>query len=152
MTNERSTRTDRRRARTHGRLVDATRHLIVEKGVDNVTIADITEEADIGFGGPGAAGADDGPVAGGLVRKLDPHVFDGADVRRFPRSQLAFLPLLIAGGLETVCSARLTNQLRAEDDAGVATAILTLLGVPETEANDVATRPLADLDVGVTAD
>jgi AcrR family transcriptional regulator len=227
MTKQRSTRIDRRRARTRGQLVEAARHLIVENGVDSVTITQITEEADIGFGtfysyydskealvaevveetvaeivgrvtvgledvdDPAVAAAsiirrllalndtdpalitlvlqvdrlalanrgstaaeltDDGPPRGGLVRELDPYFFEGAEARRFHRNQLACLPHLIAGGLEMVCSARLTNQLRPEDDSEVAAAILVQLGLPEAEANDIATRPLAELEVRVSTD
>ena len=227
MSSQRSTRIDRRRARTRGRLVDAARHLILEKGVDGVTIADITEAADIGFGtfygyydtkeallaevveetiaeivervtagldhvddpavaasgivrrllalndtdpalttlalqvdrraigssGPTPVGQpDDGPVAGSLVRELDPYFFGGAVAGPFRRSRLACLPYVIAGGLEMACSARLNNELHPEDDPDVAASILMLLGVPEAEASDIAARPLADLEVSVPAD
>jgi AcrR family transcriptional regulator len=227
MTKQRSTRIDRRRARTRGQLVDAARHLIVENGVESVTISLITEKADIGFGtfysyydskealvaevveesiaevvervtvgledvdDPAEAASsiirrllalndtdpalitlvlrverlalansrqdagglsEDGPVAGGLVRELDPYFFDGPEARRFRRSGLAYLPHLIAGGLEMVCNARLTNQLRTEDDTEVAAAILVLLGLPEAEANDIAARALPELEVRMPAD
>lgn len=43
-------RTDRRRAVTRGRLIDAARVLFAEKGVDATRINEITEQADVGFG------------------------------------------------------------------------------------------------------
>ncbi len=44
------TRTDKRRARTRGRLTDATRELIAEKGVAALRIQEITERADVALG------------------------------------------------------------------------------------------------------
>ena len=44
------TRTDRRRERTRGRLTDATRELIAEKGVAALRIQEITERADVALG------------------------------------------------------------------------------------------------------
>src|SRR5882757_8823572 len=43
-------RTDRRRERTRGKLTDATRELIVEKGVSGLRINEITERADVALG------------------------------------------------------------------------------------------------------
>jgi AcrR family transcriptional regulator len=43
-------RTDRRRERTRGKLTDATRELIVEKGVAGLRIQEITERADVALG------------------------------------------------------------------------------------------------------
>lgn len=43
-------RTDRRRAVTRGRLMDAARALFAEKGVEATRINEITERADVGFG------------------------------------------------------------------------------------------------------
>lgn len=40
----------RRRERTRTRLVEAARRMIARKGVDATTIAEITDEADVGFG------------------------------------------------------------------------------------------------------
>src|SRR5262245_2617133 len=40
----------RRRANTRAKLVAATRTVVAEKGVDGMTIADVTEAADVGFG------------------------------------------------------------------------------------------------------
>jgi AcrR family transcriptional regulator len=47
---ERQTRGARRRAQTRGRLLDAARTLFARQGVDATAIAEITEEADVGFG------------------------------------------------------------------------------------------------------
>ena len=44
------TRLDRRKARTRRALVDAARALLVERGTDDVSIAEITDRADVGFG------------------------------------------------------------------------------------------------------
>ncbi len=44
------TRTDRRRERTRGKLTDATRELIAEKGVAGLRIQEITERADVALG------------------------------------------------------------------------------------------------------
>ena len=44
------TRTDRRRERTRGKLTDATRELIAEKGVSGLRIQEITERADVALG------------------------------------------------------------------------------------------------------
>ena len=44
------TRGARRRERTRARLVEAARRVIARKGVDPATIAEITDEADVGFG------------------------------------------------------------------------------------------------------
>jgi AcrR family transcriptional regulator len=44
------TRTDRRRERTRGKLTDATRELIAEKGVGGLRIQEITERADVALG------------------------------------------------------------------------------------------------------
>ena len=43
-------RQDRRKANTRAKLVDATRRVVADKGVDAATIAHITEAADVGFG------------------------------------------------------------------------------------------------------
>ncbi|HEX3611516.1 MAG TPA: helix-turn-helix domain-containing protein [Sporichthyaceae bacterium] len=43
-------RTDRRRERTRGKLTDATRELIAEKGVGGLRIQEITERADVALG------------------------------------------------------------------------------------------------------
>jgi len=43
-------RRERQRARKRQELVDATRAVIGRKGLEGATIADITEEADVGFG------------------------------------------------------------------------------------------------------
>ena len=43
-------RNDRRRARTRRALLDAARRVIGRQGVENVTIQEITDEADVGFG------------------------------------------------------------------------------------------------------
>lgn len=44
------TRLDRRKARTRRALVDAARALLVERGTDDVSIQEITDRADVGFG------------------------------------------------------------------------------------------------------
>lgn len=44
------TRLDRRKARTRRALVDAARTLLVERGTDEVSIQEITDRADVGFG------------------------------------------------------------------------------------------------------
>ncbi|MEM9040782.1 MAG: TetR/AcrR family transcriptional regulator [Actinomycetota bacterium] len=44
------TRTERRRAATRARVVDAAERLMRDRGVDDVTVQDITEAADIGHG------------------------------------------------------------------------------------------------------
>ena len=44
------TRVDRRKARTRRALVDAARALLVERGTDDVSIQEITDRADVGFG------------------------------------------------------------------------------------------------------
>jgi AcrR family transcriptional regulator len=44
------TRGARRRAQTRARLLDAARTLFARQGVDGTAIAEITEEADVGFG------------------------------------------------------------------------------------------------------
>ena len=44
------TRHGRRRQRTRGRLVEAARRVIGQRGVEVTTILDITQEADVGFG------------------------------------------------------------------------------------------------------
>ena len=46
----RSTRGSRRRAETRAHLIAAARTLFARQGVDATTIAEITEEADVGFG------------------------------------------------------------------------------------------------------
>ena len=43
-------RTERRRVETRGRLVAAALKVIASKGSDSATVADITEEADVGLG------------------------------------------------------------------------------------------------------
>jgi AcrR family transcriptional regulator len=43
-------RQDRRKAATRAKLVDATRRVVADKGIDATTIAHITEAADVGFG------------------------------------------------------------------------------------------------------
>jgi AcrR family transcriptional regulator len=45
-----STRSQRRRERTRLRIVEAAERLMRERGVDGVTVQDITEEADVGHG------------------------------------------------------------------------------------------------------
>jgi AcrR family transcriptional regulator len=47
---DRPTRGARRRAETRARLLDAARTLFARKGVEATAIAEITEEADVGFG------------------------------------------------------------------------------------------------------
>ncbi len=47
---EKADRGARRKARTRAKLLAASRKLFVDKGVDNVSIQDITDEADVGFG------------------------------------------------------------------------------------------------------
>lgn len=47
---ERMTRVERRRASTRARIVDAAERLMREKGLEAVTIQDITEAADVGHG------------------------------------------------------------------------------------------------------
>lgn len=49
-TSESIDRTTRRRLRTRALLLDAARRVIIEKGYDATTIADITEAADVGKG------------------------------------------------------------------------------------------------------
>jgi AcrR family transcriptional regulator len=44
------TRSERRRARTHRRLLDAARELFAEQGVGETRVAQITERADVGAG------------------------------------------------------------------------------------------------------
>lgn len=44
------TRLDRRKARTRRALVEAARDLLVERGTDDVSIQEITDRADVGFG------------------------------------------------------------------------------------------------------
>jgi AcrR family transcriptional regulator len=46
----RPTRLDRRKARTRRALIDAARELLVEQGAGDVSIQEITERADVGFG------------------------------------------------------------------------------------------------------
>ncbi len=43
-------RRERRRRTTRAALVAAARHLVVEKGPDALTVADVTQAADVGFG------------------------------------------------------------------------------------------------------
>jgi AcrR family transcriptional regulator len=43
-------RLDRRRARTRRALLDAARRILVERGTTDVSIQEITDEADVGFG------------------------------------------------------------------------------------------------------
>jgi AcrR family transcriptional regulator len=43
-------RQDRRKAATRAKLVDATRRVVADKGIEATTIAHITEAADVGFG------------------------------------------------------------------------------------------------------
>jgi AcrR family transcriptional regulator len=45
-----TTRRGRRRVTTRRRLVEAARRLVAERGVDGLTVAEITEAADVGFG------------------------------------------------------------------------------------------------------
>lgn len=45
-----TTRNERRRSRTRSRIVDAAERLMRERGVDAVTVQDITEAADVGHG------------------------------------------------------------------------------------------------------
>lgn len=49
-TEEKPTRSSRRRARSRAALISAAREIMSVKGVDATTIADITEAADLGFG------------------------------------------------------------------------------------------------------
>lgn len=44
------TRLDRRKARTRRALVDAARRIVADRGTTQVSIQDITDEADVGFG------------------------------------------------------------------------------------------------------
>lgn len=44
------TRLDRRKARTRRALIDAARRILAEKGTTQVSIQEITDEADVGFG------------------------------------------------------------------------------------------------------
>lgn len=44
------TRLDRRKARTRRALIDAARRILADKGTTQVSIQEITEEADVGFG------------------------------------------------------------------------------------------------------
>jgi AcrR family transcriptional regulator len=44
------TRLERRKARTRRKLIDAARQLLAERGTTDVSIQDITELADVGFG------------------------------------------------------------------------------------------------------
>ena len=46
----RPTRLDRRKARTRRALLDAAREILVEHGIGDVSIQEITERADVGFG------------------------------------------------------------------------------------------------------
>src|SRR4249919_3107687 len=50
MVTEAPSRQERRRASTRAKLVDATRRVVADKGVETTTIAHITEAADVGFG------------------------------------------------------------------------------------------------------
>lgn len=50
MATEPRTRTDRRRARTRQKLIDATRALIAESGVAELRVAEITDRADVALG------------------------------------------------------------------------------------------------------
>jgi AcrR family transcriptional regulator len=50
MPQEATSRGERRRARTRGRLVAAAHKLFADQGVEATAIAEITEEADVGFG------------------------------------------------------------------------------------------------------
>jgi len=47
---ERSGRVDRRKARTRRSLLDAAREILAERGSGDVSIQEITERADVGFG------------------------------------------------------------------------------------------------------
>ena len=47
---ESTTRLDRRKARTRAALVDAARRILAERGTTDVSIQEITDEADVGFG------------------------------------------------------------------------------------------------------
>jgi len=47
---ERSTRSERRRQRTRERIVEAAERLMRQRGVEAVTIQDVTEAADVGHG------------------------------------------------------------------------------------------------------
>lgn len=44
------TRVDRRKARTRRALIDAARRILADKGTTQVSIQEITDEADVGFG------------------------------------------------------------------------------------------------------
>lgn len=48
--NENPTRNERRKAATRAKLLAATRVVVAEKGVETLTIKDITDTADVGFG------------------------------------------------------------------------------------------------------
>ena len=47
---EQPTRLDRRKARTRGALVEAARRILAERGTTDVSIQEITDTADVGFG------------------------------------------------------------------------------------------------------
>ena len=50
MTTTAPSRQERRQATTRAKLVDATRRVVADQGVEATTIAHITEAADVGFG------------------------------------------------------------------------------------------------------
>ena len=50
MADDGAPRQERRKATTRAKLVDATRRVVADKGVEATTIAHITEAADVGFG------------------------------------------------------------------------------------------------------
>src|SRR4249919_90695 len=50
MVTEAPSRQERRRASTRAKLVNATRRVVADEGVEGTTIAHITEAADVGFG------------------------------------------------------------------------------------------------------
>jgi AcrR family transcriptional regulator len=201
---QRTGRRERRRAATRRRLLNATRTLIAEGGLDAVTINDLTDAADVGFGtfygyfaskealvdevihdtielvgdtadqwaadldDPAWAVAvkvrallgatddfpelalvlvrlslaDNGKVGAGLVERLQHDVVKGVGAGRFRSSHLATLSFVVSGAITFVARARLEGALQVEADREVAGQILQLLGIGESEADEIANRPM----------
>jgi AcrR family transcriptional regulator len=203
----RMTRGERRRLETRARLVAAARTVFGRKGPDAATIAEITEEADVGLGTfyhhfeskeelLGSVAAETAEAMGRaldratasvsdpaevmaactrhLVRKVrsDPmwgwfvvragmslpqfsisllqrnlrDLQHGIDAGRFRVSDVATAHAAICGAVLGVLQADLAGGLPAAADSDLAGLILRMLGLPATEADQIARRPLPAVD------
>lgn len=200
-------RATRRRLQTRAKLVAAARELIARKGVEGITIQQITETADVGFGSfynhfaskealfdavmsetVEAWGhaldalvqySDDSaeilaasiryslkrvasePTWGwfiyriapwmletrsGLVGRMRARIRRGLEAGRFRSGDSEILILSAAGGIIATISAILHGQIGADAPERIAVQCLVLCGLGESDAQDIASRPLPDID------